>query len=104
MNALEAARRIFEGDLASTLLSVSSLAREKAKEIAEAIPLEPIVENLGILAAQELADGLEAQGLRAADYVGVEGLSEALAKRLRAYLKDPRLFQETFLTQLAARG
>jgi hypothetical protein len=94
-----------EAETAVVLTSPSRLTAEQAREIVEALPLDGILINLGMLAAQEVANGFEAFGLRPADYALIEGLPDLLRKRLADTLgKDPQPFLEAYMAQLSARG
>ena len=103
---LEALKDIFtEQTPAAGLVTPSQLTRERAEKVVVEMPLEQILRDVAVVAARELANGLETVALRPADYADDIRVADAMAVRLAEELsRRPYLFTRHFLDQLGMRG
>lgn len=87
------------------MIAPNTLAKEVVAKVVKSFPLDKVLYELGIIAARELANNIEALALRPADYANLPDLSETMSERLMQELgKDPDMFANAFLTELRNRG
>lgn len=75
-----------------------------ATKAIDQVDLDVICRDLGAVTAREYANVLEQFALKPADYATMDGLHEALAGKLVAYLKGSESFVRAFQAQLKMRG
>jgi len=102
---------IFGGDMnvapggtGAVLIRPSKLSLEVAQQAVRAMPIDGLYRDVGAVAARVLADELERQSLRPADYANLPDLPKAAAKRIVGYLLRSEEFARSFSEHLAARG
>lgn len=104
-SALTDLRSVFEQSTGTVLITPDSISKDLVSKIVKEFPLEAVIRDIGVVAARELANHIEAKGLRAAGYAELPNLSETMSERLMQELgKEPQVFTDAFLTQLRARG
>jgi len=82
----------------------SKLSVDVVNEVVKAMPLDGLYKDLGVVAANVLADSLESRSLRPADYAALSDLSDVVAKRVVKHLVESEVFSRAFSDQMAARG
>ncbi len=93
----------FEGS--SAMLGPNSITSRLVNAIVKEFSLDNVIRDLGVRAANELADNIQTRALRPADFAELPELAETLSERLMQELgKDPDAFNTAFLSQLRARG
>lgn len=92
-------------DTARVLGGPSQISREMAAQSVQSINLTQILKDLGVSAAQQIANDLEALGLRPADYADLPDLPQTVTRLLiQALQKMPTEFVLALLEQLKLRG
>lgn len=102
---------IFGGDMnvapggtGAVLIRPSKLSLDIAREAVRGMPLDGLYRQIGVIAANTLADEMETRSLRAADYANLPDLPKVVAKRIVGYLLRSEEFARAFSDQLTARG
>lgn len=81
------------------------LSKNVVAKLVSEFPLERVLYELGVIAARELANSIEALALRPADYVDLPDLAEDMSERLMQELgRSPDTFSNSFLAELRNRG
>lgn len=83
----------------------SSISNELVAKVVREFPLEAVLKDLGVVAARELANYIEAMAMRPADYAGMPDLGIVVAERIMQALgKDSEAFTDALTAQLRNRG
>jgi len=88
----------------AVLTRPSTISLEIAKQSVQAMPLDALYRDFGVVAARVVADELESRALRAADYATLSELPAVVAKRVVGYLMKSEEFSRAFIQALSARG
>jgi hypothetical protein len=89
----------------TVLTMPSGVTKELAANAIEALDLEPIMRDIGIIVAREIADVLQTMALRPADYVILPDMPQMVAARIGAELSQaPNPFVRALIEQLKLRG
>jgi len=83
----------------------SGVTKELASQAIEQMDLEPILRDIGIITAREIANALEAMALRPADYVDLPDMPQMVAALVAGELASaPDEFTKALTDQLKLRG
>lgn len=94
-----------EATTQKALLTPTKRDAERAIELIAEMPIGLILQEMGVIAAQRVADVITTTGLRPADFAGIPDIPQALiAKLVEALVTGDETFLRAFATQLAARG
>lgn len=87
---------------AHVLMSPSTADSNLAKEVMSSIDMMPVMRDLAILAADNVADLLIAKGVRPADFVEKKAIAEGILSALRKSFsgKGSQYFMEVFSDHL----
>lgn len=88
----------------AVLTTPSKLSFDLVSEVVRKMPADRLRYEIGRLAAKFLADELERQGLKPADYVRVPDLQKVLARRISSRLHDSEQFYDGLFEGLMVRG
>lgn len=95
----------WSGDTAATLLRPTKAQSDAVSATAAEIDLKPIVGEIAIVVAERIAESIERQGMRPADYWRMNDVPETLSKRLgKALSEAPAEFLTAFQATLKGRG
>ena len=95
----------FIASTSNTLLLPSTITKTLAVELAEKLPMEPVLRNVAMILAKGMGDHLITSALRPADYQDLRDLPDALIERLIEELaKKPDLFFKAFQDALKIQG
>lgn len=90
---------------ANTLITPSSLTKEMAKQIADSMPVEPMMASIAAILAKGVADKLLQSAMRPADYQDMRDLPDALIEKVIEELaKKPVSFFKSFQDNLKLQG
>ena len=90
---------------AQVLTLPSGVTKELAQQAIETVDLDPVLRDIGIIVAREIANELDAMALRPADYVGLPDMPQMVAARLAGELAAaPQVFVQALLQSLQSRG
>lgn len=90
---------------ANTLITPSSLTKEMAKQIADTMPVEPMMASIATILAKGVADKLLQSAMRPADYQDMRDLPDALIEKVIEELaKKPVSFFKAFQDSLKLQG
>lgn len=92
------------GGTGAVLTRPSKLSLEVTQQVVRAMPLDGVYRDIGAVAARFVADELERNSLRAADYANLPDLPEVVAKRIVGHLLRSEEFARSFSEHLSARG
>jgi hypothetical protein len=103
--AMDAFIAVFSEDhgTAQVLTMPSERDREIAMTYLRELQVEPIVRDLAIIAAREVANVLEANGLRAADYADTTDMPQQVAAAVKKKIGS-EYFDAIFRDHLRNRG
>jgi hypothetical protein len=89
-----------------SMIRPSPISKEQAAQAVKDFQLGPVLRDLGIVCAREIANELEGMGLRPADYLGMSDLVPTVIARLADALSGSpsEVFQHSFLATLRLRG
>jgi hypothetical protein len=83
----------------------SGVTKDVAAQAIEQIDLEPILRDIGIIVAREIADELQRMGLRPADYVDLPDMGHMVAARVGSEVSlCPPPFLAALMSHLRMRG
>lgn len=88
----------------TVLTSPSSIDADIAKMVAKELDLDQVLNDIGVVAARQLADELEKRTLRPADYADIDELAATLARRLARNLEGSEVFARALKKHLNLRG
>ena len=88
----------------AVLTSPSQLSFALVSQVVREMPMDSLFFQIGKLAARQLADQLERQGLKASDYAGVPELAQITAKRITSRLHASEQFAVGLVEGLMQRG
>lgn len=88
---------------AQVLTTPSERDRKIALELVSEVSTDLVIRDLAIIAAREVANVLESNGLRAADYADIADLPEKVAGMIKAKIGS-EYFIEAFRDHLRGRG
>lgn len=95
----------YSSDTARALSMPGGVTKEIAAQAVENLDLAPILRDIGLIVARQIATDLEAMALRPADYVDLPDMPQMVAARLGAELSTaPTDFVAALLEQLKSRG
>ncbi len=92
------------GGTAAVLNRPSGISMELAVQAVRKMPMDRIFRDIGAIVAREIADELESQGLRPADFATLDELPRVVGKRVTSYLLRSEEFSRALLQALQARG
>lgn len=92
------------GGTAAVLVTPSGISMELAAQAVRKMSMDRVFRDIGAIAAREVANELESQGLRPADYANLEDLPRVVGKRITSYLLRSEEFSRALLQALQARG
>ena len=92
------------GGTGAIMIRPSTLSLDIARQAVKEMMLDGVYRDLGAVAANALADELEARSLRPADYADLPELPKVVAKRIVGYLLRSDEFARSLSENLAARG
>jgi hypothetical protein len=96
--------QISPGGTGAVLVRPSQLSLDIAEQVVEEMPLKEVCWDIGAVVARIVADNLEAQRLRAADYADTPDLSKVMARRIVDKLMKSEAYSQSFSEHLAKRG
>jgi hypothetical protein len=104
-SAMDAFLDVFAEDhgTAQVLTTPSERDRKVAMNFLQDLQVEPIVRDLAIIAAREVANTLEANGTRAADYADTTDMAKKVAAMVKKQIGGD-YFQAVFRDHLRNRG
>ena len=83
----------------------ATATKDLASQSIEQLDLDPIMRDIGAIAAREIANELQAMALRPADYVDLPDMPKIVASRIAGELvAAPPLFVQSLIEQLKLRG
>lgn len=83
----------------------SGVTKELAAQTIEQLDLQPILRDIGIIVAREIANELESMALRPADYVDLPDMPQMVAAMVAGELASaPDSFVKALTDQLRLRG
>ena len=92
------------GGTGAVLTTPSQLSQDLVSKIVSEMPMSILMEQIGKLAAMQIADELERQGLKPADYARVPDLPKKMAKRISGRIQGSELFLRGLVEGLTQRG
>ena len=104
-SAIDAFLDVFSEDhgTAQVLITPSERDRKIAMSYLQDLQIEPIVRDLAIIAAREVANILESSGLRAADYADITDMPAKVAAMVKKKISS-EYFEAVFRDHLRNRG
>ena len=96
--------QVAPGGTGAVLTQPSGIDMELASQVLRQVSLDAVNRDLGVIAAREVADELERQGLRAADFANLPDFPAVVARRIVARLSRSESFAEAFRQHLGMRG
>ena len=94
-----------EATTQQVLTTPTEMDGKRAEVLIEAMPIDLLLRDLGIVAARQVAEVISMAGLRPADFAGIPDIPQALvAKLVEALVMGDDRFFGAFAAQLAARG
>jgi hypothetical protein len=83
----------------------STITKDMAREIVDAIPLDEVIHDLAASAARSVGTQLQHRGLRPADYRELRDIPDVVVERIiDALAKKPEKFFDTFAEHLKMQG
>lgn len=107
VDVLKDLETVFGETIASgtVMIAPSGITIDLVTELLNTFELQPIMKDLGLIAARVLADKIEAMTLRPADYADLPDLATLLSQRLMHELaKDDETFANSLISNLRLRG
>lgn len=87
------------------LVLPAGVTKDLATQAIEQLDVGPILRDIGIIVAREIADELQAMALRPADYVDLPDMPQMVAARIGSELAAaPPEFIQALIGQLKLRG
>lgn len=96
--------QVAPGGTAAILVRPSTIDMELAAQVVKRTSMDRVCRDLGAVAAREVADELQRQGLKPADFATLEDLPQVVAKRIAVRLLRSEEFSRSFLQHLGMRG
>lgn len=96
--------QVAPGGTGAVMVRPSTISMELAAQAVRQMPMDRAFRDIGAILAREVADELERQGLRPADYANLDDLSQVVGRRVTSYLLRSEEFSRALLQGLQARG